>query len=36
MAALALQGAWLVWRQARGELAGVEHSGGHDHHGHSH
>lgn len=36
MAALALQGGWQVWRQARGELAGAAHGGDHDHHGHAH
>ena len=30
MAVLALQGGWLVWRQARGELAEASH------HGHAH
>lgn len=36
MAALALQGGWQVWRQARGELAQTGPSGDHDHHGHAH
>jgi len=36
MAALALQGGWQVWRQARGELAGAAHGGDHNHHGHAH
>ena len=36
MAALALQGGWLVWRQARGELANPGHGSDHDHHGHAH
>lgn len=34
MAALALQGAWLVWQQARRELTGQDH--GHGHKGHAH
>lgn len=34
MAALALQGGWLVWRQARGELGLPGHDP--DHHGHAH
>jgi Co/Zn/Cd efflux system component len=38
MAALALQGGWAVWRQARRELAGdaAEAHDHHDHHGHAH
>jgi Co/Zn/Cd efflux system component len=36
MAALALQGGWLVWRQARAELAGSAPRSAHDHHGPSH
>jgi cation diffusion facilitator family transporter len=36
MAALALQGAWLVWRQARGELAGTSPDQDDAHHGHAH
>ncbi|MDZ7921224.1 cation transporter [Rhodoferax sp.] len=36
MAALALQGGWQVWRQARGELAQTGQGGDNDHHGHAH
>ena len=36
MAALALQGGWQVWRQARGELAQSGQGDKHDHHGHAH
>jgi cation diffusion facilitator family transporter len=36
MASLALQSAWLVWRQARNELAHPEQAADHDDHGHAH
>lgn len=36
MAALALQGGWQVWGQAREELAHPDQAASHDHHGHSH
>jgi Co/Zn/Cd efflux system component len=36
MAGLALHSSWLVWRQARNELAHPEQAADQDHHGHSH
>jgi cation diffusion facilitator family transporter len=36
MASLALHSAWLVWRQARNELAHPDQAADHDDHGHAH